>query len=75
MGDMIPHLFIECMIIDCMNMFGTLDKGYRVIQNSMKQWNTELTAGNQVLGEVCIKRRIFQGITFPHYCLYWHLSY
>lgn len=20
--DMIPHLFIECMIIDCMNMFG-----------------------------------------------------
>ena len=61
MGDMIPHLFIECMIIDCMNMFGTLDKGYRVIQNSMKQWNTELTAGNQVLGEVRVKRRIFQG--------------
>ena len=27
----------------------------------MKQWNTELTAGNQVLGEVRVKRRIFQG--------------
>ena len=26
----------------------------------MKQWNTELTACNQVLGEVRIKRRIFQ---------------
>ena len=27
----------------------------------MKQWNTELTAGNQRLGNVKIRRGIFQG--------------
>ena len=32
-----------------------------LIQNSQKQWKAELAAaGNQVLGEVCIKRGIFE---------------
>ena len=29
-----------------------------VIQKSMKQWKTELMAGNQDLDEMCIKRGI-----------------
>ena len=55
--DMLPHSWI----IECMNMFGITENLTGVIQNSMKQWRTELMAGNQVVGEVCIKRGIFQG--------------
>ena len=56
--DLIPHSWI----IECMNMFGVAENVAGVIQTSMKQWNTELTAGNQFIGpEVCIKRGIFQG--------------
>ena len=50
--DMVPHSW--------MNMFGSAENLTGVVQNSMTQWKTELTAGNQVLGEVCIKRGIFQ---------------
>ena len=51
------------LIIEChRNMFGIAENLTRVAQNSLKQWTTELTAGNQVFqGEVCIKRGIFQG--------------
>ena len=31
------------------------------VNASMKQWNTEMTAGNQRLGNVKIRRGIFQG--------------
>ena len=55
--DMLPHSWI----IECMNMFGIAENLTGVIQTSMKQWRTELMAGNQVVGEVCIKRGIFQG--------------
>ena len=51
------------LIIECRrNMFGIAANLTKVAQNSLKQWMTELTAGNQVFqGEVCIKRGIFQG--------------
>ena len=51
------------LIIEChRNMFGIAENLTRVAQNSLKQWTTELTAGNHVFqGEVCIKRGIFQG--------------
>ena len=51
------------LIIEChRSMFGIAENLTRVAQNSLKQWTTELTAGNQVFqGEVCIKRGIFQG--------------
>ena len=41
---------------------------------SIKQWNTELTAGNQRLGNVKIKRGIFQGDSLSpllYFYLYW----
>ena len=70
--DMVPHLWI----IEChRNMFGIAENLTWVIQNSLKQWITELTAGNQVLqGEVCIKRGIFQGDSLSPFIfsLYWH---
>ena len=49
--DMVPHSWI----IECMNMFGIAKNLTGVVQNSMKQWKTELTAG--------IKKGIFQGLS------------
>ena len=52
---MVPHLWI----IEChRNMFGIVENLMGEIQNSPKQWKTELMAGNQLLGE---KRGVFQG--------------
>ena len=37
------------------------DVGCGLVQNSMDKWKTVLTAGSEELGEVNIKRAIFQG--------------
>ena len=45
----------------CMEMFGVAVSVRSFVNTSMKQWNTELTASNQRLGNVKIRRGIFQG--------------
>ena len=55
--DMIPHSWIK----KCMEMFGIADNIQRVIRNSMDSWRTNLTSNGQDLGEVKIRRGIFQG--------------
>ena len=55
--DMVPHSWIE----KCMNMFGVAVNVRSFISESMKHWNTELNAGQSRLGNVKIKRGIFQG--------------
>ena len=55
--DMVLHSWIE----KCMNMFGVAISVRSVISKSMKHWNTELNAGQSRLGNVKIKRGIFQG--------------
>ena len=54
---MVPHSWIQ----HCMEMFGVAVNDKSFVNASMKQWNTELTAGNQRLGNEKIKRKIFQG--------------
>ena len=44
-----------------MEMFGVAVNVRSFVNTSMKQWNTELTASNQRLGNVKIRRGIFQG--------------
>ena len=44
-------------------MFGVAVSVRSFVNTSMKQWNTELTASNQRLGNVKIRRGIFQGYT------------
>ena len=44
-----------------MEMFGVAVDVRSFVNTSMKQWNTELTASNQRLGNVKIRRGIFQG--------------
>ena len=55
--DMVPHTWIE----KCMNMSGVAVNVRSFISESMKHWNTELNAGHSRLGNVKIKRGIFQG--------------
>ena len=55
--DMVPHLWI----IECLEMMGVADNVMEMIQNSMRNWEIILTAGNTTLGNVKIRRGIFQG--------------
>ena len=55
--DMVPHSWIQ----KCMEIFGVAANIRSFVNASTKQRNTELTAGNQRLGNVKIKREIFQG--------------
>ena len=55
--DMVPHSWIQ----KCMEMFGVAVNLRSFVNTSIKQWNTDLTASNQRLGNVKIERGIFQG--------------
>ena len=55
--DMVPHPWIK----KCMQMFGRANNIQNLLGESMKIWKTELTAYGENLGEVRIRRGIFQG--------------
>ena len=55
--DMVPHSWI----IECLQLFGIAENVQNFLTNTMKTWRTELTVKGTVLGEVKIKRGIFQG--------------
>ena len=55
--DMVPHSWI----LKCLDMFKVADNIKVLLTNSMTNWKTELTAGGVSLGEVKVKRGIFQG--------------
>ena len=55
--DMIPSSWI----VKCLEMYNIASNITAVIKNSMKQWKTELTSGNDKLCKIDIKRGIFQG--------------
>ena len=55
--DMVPHLWI----IDCLVLFGVARNIKNLLVNSMEKWKVMLCSGNSELGEVEIKRGIFQG--------------
>ena len=54
---MVPHSWLE----ECLNIFGIAGNIKKLLTESMKNWRTELPSGGNVLGEVHIKRGIFQG--------------
>ena len=54
--DMIP----QSWMIQCLKISGEVIK---LIENTMKNWRVELTAGGKFLTEVKIQREIFQGDT------------
>ena len=55
--DMVPHSWI----LECMSMFGIAKNMEEFLKNSMANWKTELFVYGQSLGQVNIKRGIFQG--------------
>ena len=55
--DMVPHSWI----IECLDLFGVAEHIKSLLVNSMEKWKVMLCSGNSELGEVEIKRGIFQG--------------
>ena len=55
--DMVPHSWI----IECLDLFGVTENIKSLLANSMEKWKVVLCSGNSELGEVEIKRGIFQG--------------
>ena len=54
---MVPHSWI----IECLDLFGVAENVKSLLVNSMEKWEVMLCPGNSELGEVEIKRGIFQG--------------
>ena len=55
--DLVPHSWVN----ECMEMFGIAENLRTFLQKSMQQWTLSLTANGEDLGEVNVKRGIFQG--------------
>ena len=55
--DMVPHSWI----VECLEMFGIAENIRTLLVNSMENWKVMLCSGNLELGEVDIRRGIFQG--------------
>ena len=55
--DMVSHLWI----IECLDLFGLAENIKSLLVNNMEKWKVMLCSGNSELGEVEIKRGIFQG--------------
>ena len=53
--DMVPHSWIKCL-----DLFGVAENIKNLFVNSIEKWRIMLCAGNSELGEVNIKRGIFQ---------------
>ena len=54
---MVPHSWI----IECLDLFGVAENINSLLVGSMEKWKVILCSGNSELGEVEIKRGIFQG--------------
>ena len=66
--DMIPHSWI----LECLDIFKVAKNLTRLIQNSMKHWKVELTAGGEKLGEVNIREVYSRETVFVPCYSFWH---
>ena len=55
--DLVPHSWVN----QCMEMFGIAENLRTFLQKSMQQWRLSFTANGEDLGEINVKRGIFQG--------------
>ena len=63
---MVPH----SRILKCLEMVRGAKNMITIISNSMMNWKTVLTSGGTDLGQVDIRRGIFQGTPYHHCCLF-----
>ena len=54
---MVPHSWV----IECLDLFGVAENIKNLLVNSMEKWKVMLCTGSSELGEVEIRRGIFQG--------------
>ena len=59
--DIVRHLWIK----ECLELFGVAKNINTLLVYSMEKWTVMLCAGNSGLGEVAIKRGVFQGDPLP----------
>ena len=57
---MIPHSWI----LKCLKMFSIASNTTELMEKAMEKLNVDLVAGNEKLGNVLIRRGIFQGDIF-----------
>ena len=55
--DSVPHSWI----LECLDLLGVNRELREFLEESMKSWQVQLFCGDEILGEVNIKRGIFQG--------------
>ena len=55
--DVVPNSWIN----ECMEFFGTAENARNFLEKSMEQWKLSMTSNGEDLGEVDVKRGIFQG--------------
>ena len=53
-------LFLHSWIIEFRELFGTADNVRNFLEKGMEQWKLSLTSNGENLGEVDVKRGIFQ---------------
>ena len=53
-------MFPQSWIMICLKMYKISNENINVIENTMKNWRVELTAGGKSLAETKIQREIFQ---------------
>ena len=59
--DMIPHSWI----LKCLKMFGIASNITALMEKAVEKWNVDLVARNDKLGNVRIRRGVFQGDSLP----------
>ena len=55
--DFVPHSWIK----ECMNMFSVAENVRKFLEKSMTKWQLSLASNGKDLGDVNVKRGIFQG--------------
>ena len=55
--DLVPHSWVN----ECMEMFGIAENLRTFLPKNMQQWRLSLTTNSEDLGEVNVRRGIFQG--------------
>ena len=53
-------------IIECLDLCGVVESIKSLLVNSIEKWKETICSGNSALGEVEIKRGIFQGDYLSH---------
>ena len=55
--DIVPHSWIS----ECLKMFGVAENVKKFLEDNISKWKLELSSSGEILGDVQVRRGIFQG--------------